>query len=49
MKCSKGGRLPSSPLIFAVLLPLSQVILNARDADLAPRTFGCSAVVNSNA
>ena len=38
MKCSKRS-FAVVPVIFAVLLSLSQGILNTRDADLASRTF----------
>ena len=43
MKCSKRS-FALVPVIFAVLLSLSQGILNARDANLPSRTFAAAQV-----
>ena len=48
MKCSKRSFTLVSAL-FAVLLSSSTGILNARDADLASRTFAAAQTLNSNA
>jgi hypothetical protein len=48
MKCSKRS-FAIVLLLFAVLLSPSIGTLNARDADLASRTFAAAQTANSNA